>query len=110
MQEYNAYILVYLPWKLEIVSEETLNLRQKTDAFDKNNNVIQWNGRLKRKILKNNVGELGLAAYDILNQNIGFSRNINSNFISERTYNTFRRYFMLSFTWNFSKNGKPLQW
>ena len=53
--------------------------------------------------------ELVKKANDILNQNIGFDRNINDNFISERTYNTMRRYFMLSFIWNFSKNGKPME-
>jgi hypothetical protein len=65
---------------------------------------------MDKKILKNSSGIIRFAAFDILDQNIGFQRDISSNFISERTYDTFRRYFMLSFIWNFSKNGKPQSW
>jgi hypothetical protein len=87
-----------------------MNLRQKTSAFEKNNNVYRWNAHLDRKLLKNDIARLRFSAFDMLDQNKGFNRNINSNFISERTYDTMRRYFMLSFIWNFSKNGKPLDW
>ena len=100
----------YLPWKLEIGSSANINIRQKTSVFDKNNNSIRWNARIDRKLFKNDVARLRLTANDILDQNIGFNRNINSNFISERTYDTIRRNFMLSFIWNFSKNGKPMSW
>jgi len=101
---------VFLPWKLEINSSANLNFRQKTSVFDKNNNSIRWNARIDRKIMKGDVARIRFSAFDILDQNIGFNRNINSNFISERTYDTIRRYFMLSFIWNFSKNGKPKEW
>ena len=108
-QEHDADLNVFLPWKLQIGTEASFNFRQKTDAFDKNN-VIRWNARLERKVLKDDAGIIRLSAFDILDQNVGFDRDINSNFITERTYGTFRRYFMLSFTWNFSKNGKPMSW
>ncbi|WP_276481310.1 outer membrane beta-barrel protein [Paraflavitalea pollutisoli] len=109
-QTYDADLTVYLPWKLEIGTDVSVNIRQKTDAFDRNNNVVRWNGRLERKILKKDAGRLRFSAFDILNQNIGFDRSINSNFINERTYDTFQRYFMLSFIWNFNKNGQPMGW
>lgn len=109
-QEHYAGINVTLPWKFEINTTLDVNLRQKTSDFEKNNNVYRWNARLDRKILKNDVARLRFSAFDMLDQNIGFNRNINSNFISERTYDTMRRYFLLSFIWNFSKNGKPLDW
>ncbi len=109
-QDYNAYAHVFLPWKLELHSDVQMSFRQKTDAFPDNNNAIRWNANLDKKILKNDAGILRFSAFDILNQNIGFQRNITSNFISERTYDTFQRYFMLSVIWNFSKNGKPQQW
>ena len=109
-QEHYAGINVTLPWKFEVNTSLEMNLRQKTSAFEKNNNVYRWNARLDRKLLKNDIAKLRFSAFDMLDQNKGFNRNINSNFISERTYDTMRRYFMLSFIWNFSKNGKPLDW
>ncbi len=109
-QEYEADVTVFLPWKLEIGSDVSVNIRQKTDDFDRNNNVVKLNARLERKILKNDAGRIRFAAFDILDQNVGFNRNINGNFINERTYDTFRRYFMLSLIWNFNKNGKPMGW
>jgi hypothetical protein len=109
-QDHNIDARVYLPWKLEIGTNCNFNIRQKTSVFEKNNNSIRWNARIDRKLFKNDVARLRLSANDILDQNIGFNRNINNNFISERTYNTIRRNFMLSFIWNFSKNGKPVSW
>lgn len=109
MQEHYIDGTVYLPWKLEINTYFQVNLRQRTSAFEKNNNVYHWNARIDRKILKNDAARIRFSAHDILNQNIDFNRNTNSNFTSERSYDTLRRYFLLSLIWNFSKNGKPLQ-
>jgi len=108
--EHYIDMTAYLPWKLEIGSSAEINIRQRTSVFDKNNNSIRWNARIDRKLFKNDVARIRLTANDILDQNIGFNRNINSNFISERTYNTIRRNFMVSFIYNFSKNGKPMSW
>ncbi len=99
--------VVFLPLKFELNTDCSLDFRQKTDVFDKNNNSLRWNAKIERKIFKNDAARVGLSVFDILNQNIGFSRNISSNFISERTYTTLRRYFLLTFVWNFSNNGKP---
>jgi hypothetical protein len=109
-QEHFADVNIFLPWKMEFGSSCSFNLRQKTSVFEKNNNSILWNARLDRKLFKNDVARLRFEARDMLDQNIGFNRNINSNFISERTYNTIRRNFMLTFIYNFSKNGKPMGW
>ncbi len=106
-QEHQTSLTLFFPWKLEFNTDCTFSLRQKTEAFTDNNNAIRWNARLDKKIFKKDAGILRFSAFDILDQNIGFQRNINSNFISERTYDTFRRYFMLSFIYNFNKNGKP---
>lgn len=108
-QEHFVYASIFLPMKLEFVTDCTFSLRQKTDAFDKNTNAIKWNAHLDKKFLKKDAAILRLAAFDILDQNIGFQRNVNSNFMSERTYETIRRYFMLSVIWNFNKNGVPQQ-
>jgi len=106
-QEHRVDATVFLPWKFELNTDATFYFRQKTDVFNQNNNSIRWNARVERKLFKNDQCRIGVQANDILNQNIGFDRQITSNFISERTYNSIKRYFLLTFAWNFSKNGKP---
>ena len=96
---------VFLPWKLELNSVVTFSFRQKTDAFSRDLNATRWNAYLGKKFWKNSAGEVRFSVFDILDQNIGFQRNANSNFISENTYTTIRRYWLLSFTWNFTKNA-----
>lgn len=106
-QEHTAEVAVFLPWKIELNTDCVFNIRQKTDAFARNNNATKWNARIDKKFLKKDAATLRFAAYDILDQNLGFQRNVNSNFISERTYDTIRRYLMLSLIFNFNKNGTP---
>lgn len=95
---------VELPWKMQLNSNAEISLREKTDVFDTNNNVVKWNAWIAKKFWNKNAGEIRFSVYDILDQNIGFSRTATSNFISENRYDTFRRYWLLSFTWNFTKN------
>jgi hypothetical protein len=106
-QTHNIYGSVDLPLKTEFNTDCEFNFRQRTSVFDRNNNVIRWNAYFGKKLFKGDVGLLKLSVFDILDQNIGYRRNASSNYISEKTYETLRRYFLLSFTWNFNKNGKP---
>lgn len=96
----------YFPAKIEFSTDANIDLREKTSVFDQNRNVIKWNANLSKKFLKDESIMLRFEIRDILDQNIGFNRNISSNNISERTYDTLRRFWLLSFIWNFSKNGK----
>lgn len=95
---------VQLPWKMEVNTSLNYSWRQKTDVFGIDRNVFLWNAYLGKKFWKNNAGEVRFNINDILNQNVGFNRNASSNFISERTYTTLKRYWTLSFIWNFTKN------
>lgn len=94
---------INLPWNLELQSDADLNLRQKTPSFPNAVNIIVWNAQLNKKFLKDKSLKIGVIAHDILNQNIGFDRTINSNFISEQRYDRLARYFLLSVSWTFSK-------
>ncbi len=94
---------VMLPWNLELSSDVEMDLRQKTAAFNRNVNVTVWNANLKRKFLKDKSLELGFIAHDILNQNLGFTRIINSNYISEEKFDRLARYFLFSVSWSFNK-------
>ena len=97
-----------LPAKFEFGTSVDLLLRQKTVLFDHNNNVVKWNGWVGRKFLKKSQLELKASVFDILNQNLGYSRIAQNGIITENTYNTIRRYGMLNLIWNFTKNGAAM--
>ncbi len=94
---------VKLPYKFSIRSDIRFDFRQKTETFADNNNFTIWNAELSRTFLKNDVLKLSFLARDLFNQNIGFSRNINSNFMKEERYDRLSRYFMLQATYTFNK-------
>ena len=95
----------FLPLNMQIHSDLDYSYRQRTSAFDNNNNVALWNAWFGKKLLKGDQLLIKVSANDILNQNKGISRNVSSNFISQNSYSTIQRYFMLSFVWNFTKTG-----
>jgi len=107
-QSHNLNATVYFLKKYELNSEVNAELRQKTDIFTSNNNVVVWNAYVGRRFLKNDKGLLKFYVYDILNQNKGFDRTINTNVLTERNYETIQRYFLVSFVWNFSKTASGM--
>jgi len=98
---------LYLPLKFQLHADAEINLRQKTSVFDNNNNVVKIDVWFGKKFLKHDNLLVKVAVNDLLNQNIGFNRTVNSNFISQNTYSTIRRFGMLSVVWNFNKSGLP---
>jgi hypothetical protein len=106
---HNLYFNVTLPKKFEFNTNVDANFRQKTEVFVDNNNIIIWNAYVGRKFLKNDKAMISVRVNDILDQNRGYNRYINSTVLREDTYETLRRYWLLSFTWNFTKNpgGAP---
>ncbi len=98
---------LFLPHKFQFHTDCDVILRQKTIAFNTNNNVALVYAWIGKKFMKNDALLIKVAANDLLNQNIGFGRTITSNFISQNTYSTIQRYFMLSAIWNFAKAGTP---
>ena len=93
---------VQLPKKFEIGTEVNFMFRERTPVFTTNNNVIKWNAYASKKFLKKQQLELKLSVFDILNQNIGFDRNATGSIITQNSYNTIRRYGMISLIWNFT--------
>jgi hypothetical protein len=89
--------------KFEISSDANVDYRQRLPIFSQNTNIIQWNGNISRKIFKDNSGKIFLIANDILNQNKGYSRVINSNIITDDRYLRISRYFLLKFEWTLTK-------
>ncbi len=101
--DHHLSLNITLPWKFEINTDVDASFRQKTDLFAKNNNVIQWNAYIGKKIFKHDQGLIKFSAFDILDQNKGYDRYITSSVIQETNYQTLNRYFLLSFVWNISK-------
>lgn len=99
----NSDLYIKLPWNFELNMELNSELRQKIAAFDRNINVTVWNASLARKILKDKSGKIMFEAFDILNQNRGYNRVINSNFVTDEYYSRISQYFLLKFEWSFSK-------
>ena len=104
----NPEMDIYLPFHFQVHGDADINLRQKTSVFENNNNVVLLNAWIGRKFLKNDALLLKASGNDLLNQNTGFNRTVNSNFISQNTYTTIKRYFMLSVVWNFTKAGTAM--
>ena len=102
-QNHNVYLNYTLPYKFEVNTNVSANLRQRISIFDQNNNVVVWNGYVGRKMLKHDKGMLRVQVNDILDQNRGYNRFINSSIIREENYTTLRRYLLLTFVWNFTK-------
>ncbi len=91
---------------LSINSDLEANYRQKLSPADRNNNAVIWNASLEKSIWKKKDLTAIISVNDILNQQIGFNRNITSNYITENTYTTVQRYMLFSLRWKFNKNKK----
>ncbi|XZF13145.1 TonB-dependent receptor [Chitinophagaceae bacterium MMS25-I14] len=98
----NLDITYQLPKKFELGTTAEWMIRQRTEVFTTNNNVLRWNAYVSKKMLKKDQLEVRASVFDILNQNVGFSRNAQNNSVSQSSYNTIRRYGLLSVIWNFS--------
>jgi len=57
--------------------------------------------------LKGDALLIKVSGNDLLNQNVGFNRSANSNFITQTTFTNIKRFYMLSVVWNFTKAGTP---
>ena len=74
-----------------------------SDAFD--TSYLLWNLSIAQKFLKNDLGEISLTVFDLLNQNQSISQNITSAYFEEVRSLVLKQYFMITFTYtlrNFS--------
>lgn len=101
----SSSLTVFLPWKIELASDEDYEFRGKTASFDRNFSRLTWNASVTKKFFKEENLRLTLSGRDLLNQNSGFERNAYGNMITQTNYSTVRRYFLCSLTWDFNKMG-----
>ena len=103
----NTDIEITLPLKFRFETDVSYKAKQKDPRFPVKNTFTLWNASLKRNLFKDKF-EAGVSVNDILNENRGYDRSFSDNRYSETYYNTLKRFWMLTLTWNFSKNGKPI--
>ncbi|NEV94882.1 TonB-dependent receptor [Psychroflexus sp. YR1-1] len=73
-------------------------------AADFRSTSLQWNMSLGYQFLKDNA-TLKFKVYDLLDENIGTRRQTGDDFVQDTDQLILERYFMLSFTYKFSKFG-----
>lgn len=73
-------------------------------AADFRSTSLQWNMSLGYQFAKDNA-TLKFKVYDLLDQNIGTRRQTGDDFVQDTDQLILQRYFMLSFTYKFSKFG-----
>ena len=102
------HLEVYPTKRFTIHAECLYTFQQPSTAFTSSLRQYIVNCWVSEKMLPAKNLTVKIAANDLLNQNLGFNRYAMSNFISQSSYTTIGRYFMLSLTWNFKKfgNGK----
>jgi hypothetical protein len=74
-----------------------------SEEFDQS--VWLWNANLGYKLLKDQSLEVAINAFDILNRNKSFTRDVTETYIEDRETNVLTRYFMLVVTYRLSKFG-----
>ncbi len=78
------------------------------ETFGGARSIPLWRASLTRYVLKNNRGQIKLAAFDLLNRNVGISRSSQFNYLEEVRINNLSRYFTLTFAYALSGFGnKP---
>ncbi len=101
----NGGFTVYLPWKLSITSDGNYVYNSATETFNQDYSRLLWNAWIVKALNKDETFKITLICNDILNQNSGFTRSSTGNMITQDSYTTIKRYFMLTLVWNFNKAG-----
>ncbi len=69
-------------------------------AEDLDRSFVLLNMSIGTKFLKNDLGELSVRVYDLLQQNNNIRRSVNELYIEDSESNVLERYFMLTFNYN----------
>ena len=101
---FSADVTNYLPFNF--ILNQSMNYTVNSGrAAGFNTAVPIWNASISKYFMKNKRAELKMSAFDLLNKNIGISRNVSQNQIVDQEYNVINQYFLLSFTYSLQKSG-----
>lgn len=97
-----ADLNVHLPGKLKLAANANYQYNARTAIFPEPFERLLLNASLSKAFLRTESLRVSLAGNDLFNQNTGFNRSINSSLITQNTYTTIKRYFMLSLSYDFN--------
>ncbi len=100
-----GYLNLYLPGKVQVSGDLDYQMQGKTSSFGQNLSRTLITTSLSKKFMKAENLKVSVSGNDMLNQNNGFSRTSDSSFMTQRSYNTIKRYYLFSLAWDFSKMG-----
>jgi hypothetical protein len=101
----NGKNYIWKDWTLSYDYTKTLNYGYASTIPIKNPNI--FNAYVERRFLKDHRGTLRLAAYDLFNENTGFSTTTNGSIVTQTNVNRLGRYALLTFTLRLQKfSGK----
>ncbi|MEO3402286.1 outer membrane beta-barrel protein [Mucilaginibacter sp. CAU 1740] len=88
-------------WTLSYDFTRTVNYGYASSLEIKNPNIL--NAYVERRFLKDHRATVRLAAYDMFNQNTGYTSVVNGNITTQSNVNKLGRYYLLSFTLRLQK-------
>jgi len=100
----NARGALYLPLKFILNSDVSYRYTAKTQNIPAINMTI-LNASLSKALLKEDKLKLTLSGVNLLNANPTLSRSVTATQISQSSFNTIMRYFIVSVSWDFTKFG-----
>lgn len=62
-----------------------------------------FNTYVERRFLKGNMATIRAGVYDVFNENTGYTSTQNGNFVTQTNANKLGRYYLLTFTYRFTK-------
>lgn len=92
---------IQLPGNFQFKTDCYFNFQPKSGAFSTSFNNVRWNAALEKRFLKNNQLVTTFSIEDIMNNNTGYRRTVNGNNVNESDRFVFKRYWLLTATWNF---------
>lgn len=98
----NVWYSWKLPWKLSLYGDMSYNYEAPTKALNEKFELLLFKPGISKKFLKDESLAVDVYVNDIFNQNKGFRRFQSGSMISQNTYNTISRYFMLKVSWDFT--------
>ncbi|WP_379087515.1 outer membrane beta-barrel protein [Pedobacter sp. UC225_65] len=101
----SASFAIFFPGKIQLRSDAQYTYNGKTETLNTSFSQVIWNSGITKSFFKGENLKMSITANDLLNQNRGFNRSASENMITQTSYNTIRRYFMYSITWDFNKMG-----